>query len=589
MTIRVRTSLLAGLLAGLLTGLLALSGCTRLPESGAVHTRQEPTSRTDRQAPYFAPPGPAKGDTPAEVVSGFLAAMQANPPGTEVARRFLARDVRDTWNPSLGTIVYEAAPVDADGTTVRVRFSNVQRLDARGGWSVRAPGGADSVALEVVREDGEWKIANPPDALAVPASYFATLFEPFDLYFFDQTRRVLVPQRIYLPTGEQNATNLVRRLLLGPGGSLAAVTESAFPTGTVVELGVVVSDGVAEVPLSRQVLTLSPEDLDAAVAQLARTLSQVPGIRRVRLTVEGTPVPLPGGRSDVSIALGGELDPALEVSDPDAVAVRAGRLVRVTGEQVARLGGPFGRPGFALRSAALDEDRGVVAAVGQNGRRVLVARSEGDDRTVRTVLSGGTDVLRPTYDMFGTLWLVDRTRDGARVYVVEQTSAGTRTRVVPFPQITGRALSGFTVTSDGTLLVATLAGGPEPQVLVAPILRGGRGRVEGSVPPQRVYLPGSDLGPALDVGLIAPMTVAVLTRRPGEDDRVFYALLDGAPAGPDAVAPVAAPERVTQVVAGPFNGMPLRVVTADNRLLRLTGGQWVPNEAEDIVSASYPR
>lgn len=581
----------ARLLTSVLAALLALSGCTTLPESGPVHTRQEPASSNDRRAPYFAPPGPAKGDTPAEVVNGFLTAMQANPPGTEVARRFLARAVRDTWNPSLATIVYEAAPVAADGTTVRVRFSNVQHLDARGGWIVRAPGQSESISLEVVREDGEWKIADPPDALVVPASYFATLFEPFDLYFFDQTRRVLVPQRIYLPTGEQNATNLVRRLLLGPGGILAPVAESAFPAGTTVELGVVVgAGGVAEVPLSQQVRTLSPQDLDAALAQLARTLSQVPGIRRIRLTVDGTPVPLPGGRSDVGVAFGSELDPALEVGNPDAVAVRDGRLVRVTGEQVARMGGPFGRPGFALRSAALDEDRGVVAAVGQNGRRVFVGRSEGEATGVRAVLAAGTDVLRPVYDMFGMLWLVDRTARGARIYVVEQTSAGTRTRLVSFPQISGRALSGFTVTGDGSLLVATYAGGTEPLVLAAPILRGARGRVQAGAPPSRVYLPGSDLGPALDVGLIAPMTVAVLTRRPAEDDRVFYALLDGAPAGPDAVAPVGVPEPVAHVVAGPFNGMPLRVVTTGNRLLRLTGGgQWVPSEVAGIASAAYPR
>lgn len=579
------------LLATLLAGLLAVTGCTTLPDSGSVQTRQESTAPDADEAPYFAPPGPAKGDTPDEVVTGFLTAMQANPPGAEVARRFLARDVRETWTPSLGTIVYEAAPVHAEGTTVRVRFSNVQRLDARGGWITRPPGEASTLRLHLVREDGEWKIADPPDALAVPASYFSTLFEPFDLFFFDQTRRVLVPQRIYLPTGEQNATNLVRRLLLGPGGSLSAVTRTAFPPGTMLELGVVVSDtDVAEVPLSRQVRALSPQDLDAALAQLARTLSQVPGVRRIRLTVDGAPVPLPGGRSDIGVDKGSELDPSLEVSDPDAVALRQGRLVRVTDDGTRPMGGPFGKPGFALRSVALDDDRDTVAAVGVNGRRAFVARTGGDDGTVRAVLEQGTDLLRPSYDMFGTLWLVDRTPQGARVHVVEATARGTRTREVDFPGISGRALSGFTVTSDGTQLVATLAGGAEPGVLVAPILRGTGGRVEGGTPPRGLYLPGSDLGPARDVALIAPTTVAVLTRSDREGDQVFYAQLDGAPGGPDTVPPIAVPEAAAQVVAGPFDGMPLGVITEDGRLLRLTGGdQWVPNRSEGIVAAAYPR
>ena len=73
---------------------------------------------------------------------------------------------------------------------------------------------------------------------------------------------------------------------------------------------VVTENGVAEVPLSREVLQAPPSELSRAVDQLAWTLRQVPGIERVRITVGGTPVPLPGGGIDAPVTSGAEFDAA---------------------------------------------------------------------------------------------------------------------------------------------------------------------------------------------------------------------------------------------------------------------------------------
>ena len=120
-------------------------------------------------------------------------------------------------------------------------------------------------------------------------------FARFNLYFYDQTGRVLLPDPVFIPRGEQTATNLVHGLLAGPGSTLAEVTRSALPSRTDLDLSVVVTEsGVAEVPLSRDVLRATPGELSRAVDQLAWTLRQVPGIERVRITVGGAPVPLSG-------------------------------------------------------------------------------------------------------------------------------------------------------------------------------------------------------------------------------------------------------------------------------------------------------
>ena len=147
------------------------------------------------------------------------------------------------------------------------------------------------------------------NALVVPTSFFDRSFARFNLYFYDQTGRVLLPDPVFIPRGKQTATNLVRGLLAGPGPTLNAISRSALPPGTDLDLSVVVTEsGIAEVPLSREALQASPDELSRAVDQLAWTLRQVPDIERVRMTVAGAPVPLPGGRVDAAVTSGSEFD-----------------------------------------------------------------------------------------------------------------------------------------------------------------------------------------------------------------------------------------------------------------------------------------
>ncbi len=94
----------------------------------------------------------------------------------------------------------------------------------------------------------------------VPTSFFDRSFARFNLYFYDQTGRTLLPDPVFIPRGEQTATNLVRGLLTGAGRGLAQVTRSALPSRTDLDLSVVVTEsGVAEVPLSREILQVSVE------------------------------------------------------------------------------------------------------------------------------------------------------------------------------------------------------------------------------------------------------------------------------------------------------------------------------------------
>lgn len=562
---------------------MLLCACSTLPTSGDVHTRPD-AAASSGEAPYFAPPGPTVGDTPEGVVRGFLLAMQANPPSTAVAREFLSQQARASWKPVQGTIVYGDLTVEPKGDTVVAQLGDAHRLDSRGGWD--ATTSTDRIELSLIEDDGEWRIDNPPNALAVPATDFSSLFAPYSLYFLDQTGTVLVPTRVYLPRGGPTASNLVRGLLAGPGADLVDVVTSAFPSRTGLDLGVVVDDGLAEVPLGAGVLNLEPDDLDRAMAQLAWTLRQVPGVTRIRITVDDVTVPMPDGRPDFGVREGAEYDP-VAAPEREPVALAGRRVVRIAGDEAVPIGGPLGRDDRVLRSVALDADRHRVAAVAANGRRVYLAPDEGARTTTAQVaLDKGTDVLRPAFDRFGGLWLVDRTARGAVVHLVD----GSRDRVLQMPGITGRRLTAFTLTRDGTRFAATLAGDGNPRLLVAELVRDAGGRVAGVHAAEQIDPELTDLGEVRDIAQDGGSTVAVLTQPARGSGRIVTLELDGSPGEPGSSAPELVPGPVLSFAASPDPDLLPLAVSDDHRLFGLaSSGRWIRSAVENLLAVAYPQ
>ena len=54
-------------------------------------------------------------------------------------------------------------------------------------------------------ENGEWRIAEAPDALIVPETWFEQRFRQVSLYFFDPSAQILVPEPVFVPRGDQLA------------------------------------------------------------------------------------------------------------------------------------------------------------------------------------------------------------------------------------------------------------------------------------------------------------------------------------------------------------------------------------------------
>lgn len=578
-----RTAVLA------LLGALALSSCSMLPDSGAVHHEPSAANATAPEGASFDPPGPAPGATPTDIVQGFLTAMRANPVSSAAASQFLTSAAAGSWRPDDGTIVYDASSIEAHGSNVTTRLSDAHQLDGRGSWSP-LPTRTETMQLRLVREKGEWRIANPASAMLIRSADFQDQFVLYNLYFYDHSSRVLVPQPVYIPRGPQSATNLVRGLLRGPSPALGTIERTAFPVTTDLDGSVLVTDsGIAEVPLGPEVLKLSPDEQNRAMVQLAWTLRPVADIHRVRITVNDTPDPLPDGRTDLSVNEGAEFAPSGLGASRELIGIRDGRVVTVSGAAVQPVTGPLGRPGYALRSVTLNRSGDTVAAVSQNGTTVYVGSTpSGSDETVQRLVRGGHDLMRPAFDLYGDLWVIDRTANGAVVHVVHNG----HDRVVPFPGITGHDLSSFALSPDGTRLAVGVVDKLAPRVLIALVQRGPHGQVQHGLEPSALpvasYDPEHELGPVVDVGWRRPTVLAVLTRPSSKVSRIVYAMSDGSPGDNDPPLPDAFTDAATSLVVNSDAGLPLMLLDSRGRLTRLdAAGKWETTAANRLTAANY--
>ncbi|MEO5708426.1 MAG: LpqB family beta-propeller domain-containing protein [Nocardioidaceae bacterium] len=576
----------AGLIALLA---LALSGCVSLPEDGAVRS-QTSTSQTDSDTLVdFTPGGPKPGSDPVPLVNNFLRAMTATPLSTYVAKQFLTSESSSSWVPEQGTVVYGGSTIEMlPGGRVELRLTDVVDLDDRGSWLGDRTRGAGRVyTLKLVKEGGDWRISDPPDRLIIPRTHFDTEYQQYFLYFFDKSAQVLVPEPVYVPRGVQAPTLLVAALLKGPAPSLSGVETTFVPRGTHLDgiSSVPVSrDNTAEVPLSNEVLDLDDDQLDLFFAQLSWTLGQIAGVERMRVTVGRTPVDLAGGRVDIAVTQGSEFDPAPAWASTSLFAIRDRRVVTLTGNRESRISGPFGTLGLGLRSIAVDLPAQHVAGVTSDGTRVLESnkdRTAGKPATlsdVRTVYTEGTDLLKPAYDIYGQLVVVDRTPVGGRLAVVR---AGD-TRTVAAPGLTGEPVVRFVLSRDGTRLVSQIRRDGVDRLVVSRVERDAKGRVRALLPARPLPLTSFEGDQIRDLGWRTPGSLAVLSGPTAGTSQVLVVKIDGSSTPEDLSTDAELfRDQAVRLVTAPSVGAPLYIRTARGQLFSLAAtGRWTGTSIE---------
>ena len=264
----------------------------------------------------------------------------------------------------------------AEVATIGVELVGGERYDARGAWQGPLTPAEDVLELRTVREGDEYRIVDPPDAQIVPRDWFADRYRQANVYFFDRSARILVPEPIFVPRGVQAATTLVRQLLAGPADD--RVESTAFPDGMALDFSTPVSDdGVADI---RLVGTTPPPDspdaIEKMLAQLAWTLRQEE-ITALRLTISDEEIRLPGGVSEYDVDSAPQYTPTGYQASYALHGLRDGLLVAGTREELVPVAGPFGVEDSHLRSVAVSIDGERAAGVSQDGQPGARRRRQG--------------------------------------------------------------------------------------------------------------------------------------------------------------------------------------------------------------------
>lgn len=508
-----------------LASLVLLAGCVRMPTEGPVVESQVDADADPVPGIYYDPRPPQPGQTPTEVVSGFLEAMKASPIKTSVARQFLTSAEQQSWAPESRIVTYAELESPEGDTDVAVDLTDVNLYDERGAWT-----GAEArrgLRFELTTEDGEWRIDQAPDALVVPDTWFDDWYQRVSLYFFDPTAQILVPEPVFAPRGEQFASSLVRGLLTPPTGDETDVVRTFFPPGVTPGLSVPISTaGIADVSLDGE-----PDAIDEATArqmlvQLVWTLRQEPRIRAVEMKVGDRSFGTPGGPTQVNLDVGAAYDPSGVAATTDLFALQDGLLVRGPVGALRATEGPLGQTDLGLRSFAVDLPGTTVAAVGDDGRTMYLAPVDQPDGRATQVLSGAVDLQTPGWDHLRRTWVLDRNDGRARVYVV----ADQEPLEVDVPGVTGRDVTRMLVSRDGTRLVAVVRGPKLDRVVSARVRQDTTGAVLGAQPAITLALPEEEGSARVrDVAWRTPTTVSVLSDDTGDLSQVRTVSVDGAP------------------------------------------------------------
>ncbi len=514
-----------------------LASCSQIPSDGPVRATGT-SAPSPSSAPFdFNPPGPRPGASPAEVVTGFLTALEATPVSTRVAAQFLTDRAAAAWRPQRRTLLYQGRDVQPEPlqdssarTSVELRLTSAYALDGAGRWDGPATDvEEDGLSLQLVRDRGEWRLSSVPDAMVVPLPYFQDHYARYSLHFFDPSGRLLVPEPVYLPRGAQAATLLVDHLLDGPRQPDRGVERTYFPSNTRLAVSVPIrSDGVAEVPLTDEVRELEGPDLTRALAQLVWTLRQVPDVTAVRVTAGGQPLR--------SARLGTTLDVDSAATFSPFVAYAEDALFSLDDASVQETR-PFGEP---PRSTLVELPGPRPEARLGVSLQATMAALAGDDGLVQTYPAGsGVDTpagagatvlvarsLRPVWDWSRRVWLVDPAGGAGAVRVGHDGKLTTLPlRGLPPGPVTAAALS-----RDGTRLVLALApsGGRGARLMLARVLRAS----DASARPvrlsrARVIATQTPVRPVVDLAWRDGTQVAVLTRASRTTSLVEVVSVDG--------------------------------------------------------------
>lgn len=384
-----------------------LSGCVGVPNESSIYEGDLIESPRSDSVVRVIPRGPQQGMNQIEIVQGFLDASASSENDFAAARAFLSPVAATRWNPNSLVQVYEGVGRLSSAEIDSITFSATKDGDINtvNRYQLAKPAEALTQQFKLVEIDGEWRIRNAPRGLLISKADLNRSYRIYPLWFPDLSGQVLVPDPVIVPQAVTGTATLLMQILLrGPSRDLAIGVKTAFPQG--VQLGlaaVTVENAVASVSLNPAALNSSPQQRQLMSAQITKTLTSVPGINAVRITVGSQALPIVDKPVQQTASDWQELN-ADANRDQLATVTLNGRLFQI---QDASIATPF--PAFLVnqpsgyRSGAIDRNGAIYTALSTDGTRVYVGNLSSTSQP-QSILNGNS-FRDPIIDRSGLIWI----------------------------------------------------------------------------------------------------------------------------------------------------------------------------------------
>jgi hypothetical protein len=451
-------SSLRALIAGLTSlALLSTAACAQLPTSSDIKNGPNVESGLETDYLYYSPSGPGEDATQEEIILGFLNAGTGPQNDYEVAKSYLAESFQSDWDPNQQVLIQDGRPTLTllENNTAVVVIPIAARINERGQYQTMPLGSSESIEIELVEQDGQWRVQSAPNLTTVIRPVFDVIFKAYAVYFFDNQLRHLVPDVRWFPTRASTSTRLVSALLGGPSEWLEDSVKTAFPAGTKLSLSTVtVADGVASVDLTSRALKASARGRQLMQVQVKETLIQLNSIYTVQVTV---------ARSALEASTWDFGAVATQIVNP--VAMLTDGLFHIDNAGSLEVGGS---------NAALKRVSGTDFGLNTSEELIAISNSEGvylsalgDLIQPPKLLISGSDFLSPVLDTDGYTWVVPKNSEQP---ISVFNSEG---QPVPFSAgwLAGLDRQSFSISSEGSRIVVAAGSNNAGSVYVAGINR----------------------------------------------------------------------------------------------------------------------
>ncbi len=560
-------------------------------------------------------PGPEEGQSPEEIIKGFLVAGEGSGSGLENARKYLTKTCSEGWNPDFNeTIVWsdESGTMKITEREDRKGFYEVSvpvqaRIDQDARYLVAPTNDGASFTFGLDQVGGEWRISYLQEGFGRVLTTAASrnLFAPYDVFYPNKSATsVLVPDQRYVVKA-QAATRLTLAQLADVPDYLAdAVVPS--PDAELTLESVIVRDEVAHVDLKGSSVPNDAKQRERLAAQLVTTLTRIENVSLVEITVEGAPMSLedvPAGPMDAG-------DFQFTVVDWFKDPLVFGRVGTRLDTQLTR---SLTSPGESDLRASQGQTAGARYRIPEKWTRVGV-RADGDE--VAAVDKKGQDLVRwrrskedpvkvpsfaanltsPCYDNGGVLWVggIGLGREvGQRLFHLNTRAAvgdpeGSVARHVDAAWLGADYVVAAALAPEGSRIavISEEVPGTGSQLRVSGIVREVNGLPK-STSSEAVRC-GADIVEMVDMVWVGSTTLAVIGRRDKERGmRPFLVDVNGEvkevnwpPEGASRSRKKSSAERITSISKA--DG--LIVTTADGRVWHQRGTMtWTEIEGLDAI------